>query len=64
MGKDGVVEQVHEARQEYAKRFDYDVNRIYCDLKKQEAKSGRNAVSLPPKRGKSPTRKGKARVSA
>jgi hypothetical protein len=64
MGKDSVVEQVREARQEYAKRFDYDVDRIYRDLKKQETKSGRNAISLPPKRAKSPTRKGKTRVSA
>jgi hypothetical protein len=64
MGKDGVVEQVREARQEYAKRFDYDVDRIYRDLKKKEAKGGKSTVSLPPKRVKSPTRKGKSRVSA
>jgi hypothetical protein len=63
MGKDSVVEQVREARQEYAKRFEYDVDRIYRDLKKQEGKSGRDTVSLRPKRSKPPTRKGKARVS-
>jgi len=58
MGKDSVVEQVREARQEYAKRFDYDVDRIYRDLKKRETNSGRNAICLPPRRAKSPTRKG------
>ena len=57
MGKDSVAVQVREARQEYAKRFDCDVDRIYRDLKKKEAKGGKNTVSLPPKRVKSPTRK-------
>jgi hypothetical protein len=63
MGQDGVVEQVREARQEYAKRFDYDVDRIYRDLKKKEAKGGKITVSLPPKRLKPPTRKGKTGTS-
>lgn len=64
MGKDGVVEQVREARQEYAKRFDYDVDRIYRDLKKKEAKGGKTALSLPPRQLKPPARKGKACTSA
>lgn len=64
MGRDAVLEQVREASHEYAKRFDYDVDRIYRDLKKKETKGGKNTVSLSPKRAKSPTRKGKALVSA
>jgi hypothetical protein len=64
MWKDNIVEQVREVRQEYAKRFNYDLDRIYADLKKQESKSRRRTVSLPPKRIKSPTRKSKAQVSA
>ena len=63
MWKDNIVEQVREVRQEYAKRFDYDLDRIYSDLKKQETKSGKRTVSLPPKHTKSPTRKSKTQVS-
>jgi len=64
MGKDGVVAQVRQARQEYAKRFDHDLDRICRDLKKKEAKGAKNIVPLPPKGVESPTRQGKIRASA
>jgi hypothetical protein len=50
MWKDPIVEEVRSIRDAYAKRFDYDLNRIYDDLKAQELKSGLEFVSLSPKR--------------
>ena len=39
MSRDSIVEEVRHYRNEYAKRFNYDLQAIYCDLKeKQEAK--------------------------
>jgi hypothetical protein len=45
-----LVDEVRAARDAYAKKFDYDLEAIYRDIKKQEKKSGRKLVSLPPKR--------------
>jgi hypothetical protein len=50
MWKDPVVEEVRAIRDAYAKRFNYNLEAIYRDLKEQEAKSGWEVVSLPPKR--------------
>jgi hypothetical protein len=50
MSQDSVVDEVREVRDAYAKRFNYDLQAIACDLKEQEKKSGRKLVSLPPKR--------------
>lgn len=50
MPRDPIVEEVRAIRDAYAKQFDYDLEAIYRDLKKQEAKSGRQFMSLQPKR--------------
>jgi hypothetical protein len=50
MWQDPVVEEVRAIRDAYAKQFNYDIEAIYRDLKAQEAQSGREVVSLPPKR--------------
>ncbi|MGH7966229.1 MAG: hypothetical protein ACRERD_31135 [Candidatus Binatia bacterium] len=50
MWKDPVVEEVRAIRDAYAKQFNYNLEAIYRDLKEQEAKSGWEMVSLPPKR--------------
>ena len=50
MWKDPVVEEVRAIRDAYAKQFNYDLEAICRDLKEQEAKSGWEVVSLPPKR--------------
>ena len=50
MWQDPIVEEVRAIRDAYAKRFDYDLNAIYRDLKEQELKSGWKLVSLQPKR--------------
>ncbi|MGI8494874.1 MAG: hypothetical protein ACR2L1_06130 [Pyrinomonadaceae bacterium] len=50
MWKDEIVEEVRKVRDEYAAKFDYNLNAIYEDIKKQEKKSRRKIVNLPSKR--------------
>jgi len=47
---DVIVEETRKAREGHVVRFNYDLEAIYEDLKKQEQQGGRNVVSLPPKR--------------
>ncbi|MBS3933695.1 MAG: hypothetical protein KGZ35_05005 [Truepera sp.] len=47
---DEIVEEVRRAREAYAKQFNYDLRAIFADIKKQQADSGRQVVSLPAKR--------------
>ena len=49
MWKDPIVEEVHKYRNEYAKKFNYDLHAICKDLKKKEKKSNREVISFPPK---------------
>ena len=48
MWKDEIVEEVRKAREEYAAKFDHDIDAIYKDIKRREAESGRKFVSFPP----------------
>lgn len=50
MWTDEIVELTRKAREEYAAKFNYDLEAIYADMKKQEAQSERQIVSLPPKK--------------
>lgn len=50
MWQDPIVEEVRKARDEHAAKFDYDLKRIFADLREQERASGREYVTLPPKR--------------
>ncbi|HSG41217.1 MAG TPA: hypothetical protein VLE27_16375 [Thermoanaerobaculia bacterium] len=50
MWEDPIVEEVRKVREEHAARFDYDLEKIFKDLKERESKSGHKVVSLPPKR--------------
>jgi len=50
MWKDPIVEEVRAIREAHAAKFDYDLKRIFADLKEQERTSGREYVSLPAKR--------------
>ncbi len=52
MGRDTIVEEVRQNREAYAERFNFDLQAIHLDLKEQEEKSGRQIVSLPPRRVK------------
>lgn len=50
MWRDPIVEEIRAIRDAYAKRFDYNLDAIFNDLKEEEAKSGKKFVTLPPKR--------------
>ncbi len=50
MWKDSIVEDVRKVREEHAAKFNYNLDAIYQDLKKQEKRGGRKVVSLPAKR--------------
>jgi DNA-binding protein H-NS len=51
MWKDEIVEEIHQIREAYAKSLNYDLDAIFADLRKKEAQSGREVVSLSRKRG-------------
>lgn len=46
MWTDEIVEEIHRIREEYAKSFNYNLDAIFADLRKKEAESGREVVSL------------------
>ena len=50
MWEDEIVKEVRKVRDEYAARFDYDLEAIYRDIKEQEKRSHRKVVSLSPKK--------------
>ena len=50
MSRDPIVDEMRAIRDEYAKRFDYDLDAIFEHIKKQEAGSDRQFVTRSPKR--------------
>lgn len=61
MWKDEIVEEIHQIREAYAKSFNYDLDAIFEDLRKKEAESGREVVSLSRKSGLTKRWSGRAR---
>jgi len=61
MWRDSIVEEVRAMRDSYAKKFNYDLDAIYHDLKELETKSGRAFILLPPKRFTLPHKKDSGR---
>jgi hypothetical protein len=53
MWNDEIVEEVRKVRDEYAAQFNYDLDAIFKDIRRQEEKSHREVVSLPPKKPES-----------
>jgi hypothetical protein len=49
---DPIVSEVRKARDEYARRFNYDLDAICADLQQKQTQSMRKVVSFPPKRPK------------
>jgi hypothetical protein len=49
MWKDLLVEEIHQHRDEYAKKFGYNLHAICQDLRKKQGQNGRRVVSLSPK---------------
>ena len=52
MTENPIVTEVRQARDDYAKRFNYDLDAICRDLQQKQHQSGRKLVSFPPKRPK------------
>lgn len=50
MAIDSIVAEVRQTREAYAKQFNYDIFAMWRDLKERQHKSGRQGVSLSPKR--------------
>jgi hypothetical protein len=44
-----IIDEIHKVRDQHAAKFDYDMRRIFDDLKSQENESGLITVLLPPK---------------
>jgi len=55
MFRDPIVEEVRKARDEYARRFNYDLDAICRDLRERQKKSKHKVVSFPAKRVKPKT---------
>ncbi len=49
MFTDPIVEEVRNARQRHAERFNYDLKKIAEDLKEREKRADRRIVSFSPK---------------
>jgi hypothetical protein len=47
---DLILEEVWKARDEHARRFNYDLKKICADLRRIEKQSGRRVVTRNPKR--------------
>jgi len=52
MWEDPIVEEARKAREVHAAQFAYELHAIFKALKEEEAASGRQYISLPPKRTK------------
>ncbi len=50
MWEDPIVAEIHKWREEYAAKFNYDVEAICEDLRQRQEASGRKSVTLPPKK--------------
>lgn len=46
---DPIIEEIHAIREALAKESDYDAEKIAEAARKRQAKSGRKAVTLPPR---------------
>ncbi|WP_295396219.1 hypothetical protein [uncultured Thiodictyon sp.] len=50
MWRDPIVDEIHKVREEYARKFDFDVGAICKDIQVKQASSGRKLVSFPPRK--------------
>lgn len=58
MWRDSIVEEIHRYRQEFAARFNDDLDAMCDDIESRQGKDGRKVVSLPPRRITKPTEVG------
>lgn len=48
--RDPIIEEIHAAREQHARAFNYDIDTIVEDLKRRQEKSGRKTISFPHRR--------------
>jgi hypothetical protein len=48
--RDTIVDEVRKAREDYARRFDFDIDAICRDLRQKQQSFGEQVVSFPPRR--------------
>jgi hypothetical protein len=48
--KDPIIEEIHAVRESLAREADYDLERILEAARTRQAASGRQGVTLPPKK--------------
>ena len=56
MWKDPIVEEIRRARSEYAASLSNDLDKIFEDIKKKQAKTGKKLVKLPPRKPRTDTK--------
>ena len=49
MSHDPIVDEVRQWRENYARKFDYDLEAICCDLREKQKASNHQIVSFAPK---------------
>jgi hypothetical protein len=47
MSRDTIVDEVRKAREEYSRKFNFDLDAICADLRRQQKLAGGPVVSLP-----------------
>ncbi len=57
MTVDPIVQEVRAIRDEYARRFDYDLDAIFEDLKYRETQLHDRLVTLPPRPAELPEKR-------
>lgn len=50
MYEDEIIKEVRKVREEHASKFDFDIDKIFLDLKELEKKYANRIVSLKPRR--------------
>lgn len=58
---DEIVEEIYQIRDDYARSFNYNLGAIFADLRKKEAESGREVVTLSRQPGLTTRWSGRAR---
>ena len=48
--RDPIVDEVRQARDAIAKKYDYDIEKLADALRAEDARSGRRVVRLPPRK--------------
>ena len=54
MYDDPIVQEIHQIREVLCQKFQFDVKRIFADVKQQEQQHQDKLAKLPVKRGRSP----------